>query len=349
MMQYYVGKRRVALVGYGYWGERLLRNFANSSRFVVQGVVEKNPQARQRCQDAYPNLQMFDSIEALRAKTTIDCAVIATPPPTHADLANQLLDAGCDLLVEKPFTLSLESARSLLQKASSLNRKIMVDHTFVYHPVVQHVRSEIVKGELGDLLYYDSLRTNFGGYQPETNVLWDLGPHDISILDYWLGGKLPANVSVIGRKFCGSPVENVCHMTLTYPDGFLAHISMSWLAPTKIRTTVLGGTKQMLVYDDNLSGEKLKIYDRSFTPTEDRRQSYRIGGMMAPAIQEREALAQLVNSFSDYINGAGTSSSDGIAGARIVSILESASESLIADGKPIQVKAIQETKEKKAA
>jgi predicted dehydrogenase len=332
-------KIRVGLIGFGYWGPNLLRNLIAQPNAEVVCVIEGNPTSRLKCAGLYPHLSIFGSLEEFLAKNTVDAMVIATPPTTHCELAVRCLKAGAHVLVEKPLAMSSAECDMILAVAKEMNRQVMVDHTFAFHPAVEYLVKATDKGDLGDLLYYDSVRVNLGGFQPSTNVLWDLAPHDLSILDLLLKGKVPTEVSAVGIRHFGSSVENLCYLNLKYEGEFIAHLNLNWTAPVKVRTITVGGSKKMAVYDDNLPTEKVKVYDKSVSLTNvteaDFRVNYRSGDMIAPAISAAEALRGVIGHFLGCISQGTTPVCDGESGKRVVQILEAASISMAEGGRPV--------------
>lgn len=332
-------KIRVGLIGYGYWGPNLLRNIVCQPDAEVIGVIEGNKENRLKCAQLYPQIPTFDSLDDFLSKNTVDAMVIATPPSTHCELAIKALNAGANILVEKPLAMSTEECDKILAVANEKNLHVMVDHTFAFHPAVEYLVNSIDRGDLGDLLYYDSVRVNLGGFQPKTNVLWDLAPHDLSILDLFLKGKVPTEVSAVGIRHFGTNVENLCYLNLKYENDFIAHLNLNWIAPVKIRTITVGGSKKMAIYDDNLPTEKVKVYDKSVTLTSaveaDFRVNYRTGDMTAPAISTREALKGVISHFLECITLGKRPICDGLSGKRVVQILEAASISMAEGGRPV--------------
>ena len=329
---------RVGLVGFGYWGPNLLRNLTGHPRVQVLGVVEPSPRNQAACASRYPHIPLFGDLNSMLDATDIDAVVIATPPGTHCELAVCAIERGCHVLVEKPLAVSVAECDEILAAAAKHDRMVMVDHTFVYNPAVTRLAHEVESGQLGKLLYYDSTRVNLGGFQDQVNVLWDLAPHDLSILDYLTGGATPASVTAIGVKQFNSAVENLCYVTLQYANGFLAHLHLNWAAPIKLRTVLLGGDRKMAIYDDNNPSEKLRIYDKGVAienGAEDQlRVNYRVGDMLAPALVSTEALALMIAHFVDCVQTGQTPRSDGLAGKRVLEILEAASISLQHGGRP---------------
>ena len=334
-------KLRIGLIGYGYWGTNLLRNLVGHPAVNVSGVVETSDAQIQRCQRLYPHLRVFKSLDECLSATPLDAMVIATDPSTHADLALRCLNAGAHVLVEKPLALSSHDCDRVLTTAKAKGRVVMVDHTFVYHPAVQCLSRLKEGGDLGELLYFDSVRVNLGGFQPRANVLWDLAPHDLSILDLLTGGALPAVVSGHGVCHFDPKIENLCYIHLQYASNFVAHLHLNWAAPVKVRQIVIGGTKKMVTYDDNLPAEKIKIYDKGIQFTKDgenvHRVNYRVGEMTAPVVLQTEALSVMVDQFVKTVSAGAPCLSDGDAGCRIVQILEACSESIRSGGKPVKL------------
>jgi predicted dehydrogenase len=244
--------------------------------------------------------------------------------------------------VEKPLGLSVTECDEVLAEAERAGRKVVVDHTFAYHPAIRYLADQVKSGELGDLLSYDSVRVNFGGFQSGADVLWDLAPHDLSILDLITGAKDPVTVSALGRRHFNENIDNLCYVNLLYDDNFLAHLHLDWVAPVKIRTIMVTGSKKMALYDDNLPTEKVKLYDRRINvqaadANQDIRVNYKIGDMMAPAISTREALSSVISEFIDSILDEKPSVSEGKSGRRIVRILEAATQSMRKGGIPVQL------------
>lgn len=334
-------KPRMGLIGYGYWGINLLRNLVVNQENEVVGVVELNSEARKKCSALYPHIPVFDNIEKFLKEQKPDAVVIATPPNTHCKLAVRCLEAGVHVLVEKPLALSVSECDQILVSAERNGRIVMVDHTFAFHPAVEYLAKETHNGLLGDLLFYDSVRVNLGGFQPITNVLWDLAPHDLSILDLLTGGRVPRKVTGVGIKHFGGDIENLCYVTLHYDNNLIAHLHLNWAAPVKVRQIMIGGSKKMAIYDDNLPSEKVRIYDKGIrllnaTPR-DFRINYRVGDMTAPALRNREALGEMISHFVQCVRDNKKPLTDGYSGRRMVQILESISKSMKRDGMPIVV------------
>jgi predicted dehydrogenase len=329
---------KMGLIGYGYWGKNLLRNMMSSQKIEVVGVVDSDPEHRSLAQHTYSALKTYNSIEELIKAEDFEAMVIATPPASHKHLAVECLEKGLHVLVEKPLALSTEECVEILQAAEKAGKNVMVDHTFVYNSPVIHLNEQINDNELGSLLYYDSVRVNLGGFQPQVNVLWDLAPHDLSILDFWSGGDMPEMVQATGVKHFGSSTENMCYVNMKYANGFNAHLHLNWAAPFKSRQVIIAGDKKMAVYDDTQPMEKIKIYDKTVQLDQaddtDFRVNYRAGSMFAPAIKQKEALLSMVEEFANSIADNRVPLTDGIAGSKVVQVLEALSKSLYNDGRP---------------
>lgn len=337
-------KVKIALAGYGYWGNNLLRNLTTHPNCQVVGICEANKAKRVKAATQYPHVPGYETLEALIAETRPEAVVIATPPASHCSLAVTALRSGAHVLIEKPMATSSEECDLILAEAKKADRKVMIDHTFVFYSPVQFLTEMIHKGELGRLLYYDSIRVNLGGFQPQVNVLWDLAPHDLSILDLFTREATPEQVVALGVKHFGSSTENMCYVNLKYNDQFNAHLHLNWAAPVKVRLITLGGDKQMAVFDDNMPTEKIRVYDKSVqlknTSPADFMINYRIGNMVAPVVLQKEALFEMISEFTSSIVDGRPPKSDGHSGARVVRILEAAARSLANDGRPEKVLAV---------
>lgn len=334
----------VGVVGYGYWGPNLVRNFMglSSERARVKIVCDARQERLDAAASIYPSIEVVTDYDSMIADPQIDLVAIATPVSSHFPLAERALRAGKHVLVEKPLTANVAEAEGLVELAKSVGRKIFVDHTFVFTPAVRKMRQMIESGSLGELLYYDSTRINLGIFQHDVDVVWDLVPHDLSILDFLLGGVLPQSVSCTGVAHYGK-LADLAYVTLNYRNGFVAHVNVNWLAPVKIRQILLCGDKQMMVYDEHTVQEKVRIYDRgvSVKTSEDLYQKlveYRDGDMFAPRLANVEALAAEVQNVVETIRGEADAVVDGDAGLRVVRILEAATQSLNGNGMPVPVR-----------
>jgi predicted dehydrogenase len=330
----------LGIIGAGYWGPNLVRNFNAHRDCTVLAVADAKPDRREFIQGQYPAVNVIADGFELIGNTRIDAVVIATPVGLHYDLAKCALQAGKHVLLEKPMTASAAQARELIDLAEQKNLRLMVDHTFIYNGAVRKVRQLIDKGEIGDVLYFDSVRVNLGLFQHDVNVIWDLAPHDVSIMDHLMADKAIA-VSAIGRKHFSETLEDMAYLTVLFDSTAIAHFHVNWIAPVKVRTTLIGGTRKMVVYDDMESSEKIKVYDKGvelLTDEEARRKilvEYRVGDMTAPKIDSTEALRLMSREFLDAIAEGRAPLTDCHAGYRVVQILEAANRSLADNGKMI--------------
>ena len=331
----------IAIVGYGYWGPKLVRNFVQSGAFARVAVCEENAERLARALRENPGVTGCPSFAEVLADDRIFAVALATPVDTHHPLAKAALAAGKHVLVEKPLATTHAAAEELVELAAARRRVLMVDHTYVYHPAVQRIRELVRAGELGRLHYIDSTRINLGLFQHDVNVLWDLAVHDLSIINT-LVDERPVRVQAIGARHTSSPLENIGILTLRYASGLFAHINCSWVSPVKIRHMLIGGDRRMIVYDDLDANEPVKIYDSGVVARTDEERSrllfeYRIGDVRSPRIPPREALANLVADFVAAIRDGTTPRSDGRFGADTVKILEAAQRSVKAGGSEISL------------
>jgi len=322
---------KFGVVGYGYWGPNVVRNLDRLDEADVVAVCDKSPVARRKVAKAYPDVLVTEDPAELMASPEIDAIAVVTPVWTHYELAKAALQNGKHIFVEKPFTSNAAQARELIDLAAKKNLKIMVDHTFLFTGAVQKIRQLLQEGALGKLYYYDSTRVNLGLFQHDVNVVWDLAPHDLSIIDHLLGHSPEAIVATGQTHLNGH--EDVAFITLYFPDKVIAHINVNWLSPVKVRTTLIGGEKKMLVWNDLEADEKIKIYDKGVKVTSreglyDLLVHYRSGDMWAPQIEQVEALQKELTYFVDCIVKDQTPVNDGEAGLRVVKMLEASDESL---------------------
>ncbi len=332
---------KIGIIGYGYWGINLLRNFMNAENCQVKTVVDFRPERLQIAQKAYPNIGITTNFDDVLNDLEIDAVVIATPVFLHFELAKKALLAGKHVLVEKPLTASLAEATELVELADSKKLKLAVDHTFLFTGSVQKIKSLVDSETLGKIQYFDSTRINLGLFQPDVNVIWDLAPHDISILNYIITEK-PVSVICTGQSHTSARLENIAFLNVLYQSDFIAHFNCSWISPVKIRRILIGGDKKMCLYDDLEPTEKLKIYDTGFSykTEEDKHKmlvDYRVGDIFIPKIAQNEALNAMAN---DFINAIITDSKplvDGQAGVDVVRILEAAQLSIQNNGKEIKL------------
>lgn len=331
---------QVGVIGYGYWGPNIVRNLHGLNSMQVKMVCDANPAALARAQRAYPSLRtVSDPTEILRS-SEIDAVAIVTPVWTHYELAKLALENGKHVFVEKPFTSNSAQAEELIELAARKNLSIMVDHTFLFTGAVRKIRELTESGILGDLYYYDSLRVNLGLFQHDVSVIWDLAPHDLSIMDYLIKGE-PEAIVATGEKHLNG-VEDVAFMTIYFPRNVIAHINVNWLSPVKIRTTLIGGQKKMVVWNDLVADEKVRVYDKGVQITSgdgirDLLVSYRTGDMWAPQIEQQEALRVELDYFADCVMNSKMPFNDGQAGLRVVRMLEAAEASIQKRGELVQL------------
>ena len=322
----------IGIIGYGYWGPNLVRNFASLPNCKVKYVCDLRVERLETLTRNYPSIKVTPNPDDLFNDPDLDAVVIATPVFTHYELAKRALNEGKHVLLEKPMTDTVEHAEDLINLASSKNKVIMVDHTFLYNGAVKKMKDLIVKGDLGQIKYFDSSRINLGLIQQDVNVLWDLAPHDISILGYLVDEK-PVSVQATGVSHIHKGIENIAYMTLNYASGLIAHFSCSWSSPVKIRTTLIGGDKKMMVYNDLEPTEKVKVYDTGFSLTSDDYKQfvmvdYRTGDVFIPKLDLKEALSGMANDFLNAIKNGTTPVSDAQSGLWTVKILEASQKSI---------------------
>ena len=333
---------RIGIIGAGYWGPNMVRNFMIQKDCEVRAVADLMEKRRQFIASRYPTVKTYERAEDLIADAEIDAVVIATPVETHAPLATLALNSGKHVLLEKPMCSSAAECDKLIALAEQKDLRLMVDHTFLYTGAVRKICAMADAGELGDILYFDSVRVNLGLFQHDVNVIWDLAPHDVSIMDALI--KRPAKtVSALGTAHFGTKVENIAYVTVTFDGAAIAHFHVNWLAPVKVRTTLIGGTKKMIVYDDTEPSEKIKVYDKGVsieTNVETIHRNlveYRIGDMYAPRLDSTEALDLVAREYIGCIREHREPLTDGKAGRRVVAVLEAANKSLSQGGVPISL------------
>ncbi len=319
------------VIGYGYWGPNVVRNLASLEDSQVVAIAELSPAAQKRAQKAYPGIHVTSDTMEVITSPDIDAIAVITPVWTHYELAKAALENGKHVFVEKPFTSNVAQGEKLIDIAIQKNLRIMVDHTFLFTGAVRKISQLVREGTLGKLYYYDSTRVNLGLFQHDINVLWDLAPHDLSIMDYVIEGS-PEAVVATGQSHLNSH-EDVAFMTLYFPENVIAHINVNWLSPVKVRTTLIGGEKRMLVWNDLENDEKVKVYDKGVNITNSEGVykllvNYRSGDMWSPQLEQVEALRQELTYFVDCIGTGKDPFNDGCAGLRVVKMLEAASESI---------------------
>ncbi len=328
---------RCAVVGLGYWGPNIARNLAELPDAELYCLCDSDPQLLQRLARRYPQAKATTDFSDVLKDGAVDAVFVATPAASHFELAIAALKSGRSVFVEKPLTTSSVDAERLIEAAAKANRTLMVDHIFVYSPAVSAIRSVIEKGDLGDPLYYDSTRVNLGLFQKDVNVIWDLAIHDLAIMDNLLC-RTPTGVSAIGRAHLSGQRENLAYVTLFFADALIAHVHVNWLAPIKIRRTLIGGSKRMVIYDDLDLEEKVRVVDKgvdvatSEAAAHDLRVNYRSGDIWAPKIGTTEALRTAASHFVDCIRRSATPMTSGEDGLRVVKVLEAADRSMALGG-----------------
>jgi len=326
---------KFGVIGYGYWGPNIVRNLRGLDGCQVVGVCDQSPAARKRIQSAHPGVPVYADPKELLASPEVDVIAVITPVWSHFELSKAALENGKHVFVEKPFTANVAQAEELINLAEQKHLKIMVDHTFLFTGAVRKIKKLLDEGVLGKLYYYDSTRVNLGLFQHDCNVLWDLAPHDLSIMNYLLHKDAEAIVATGQSHLNGH--EDIAFITAYYPDSMIAHVNVNWLSPVKVRTTLIGGEKKMLVWNDLEADEKLKIYDKGVDVKNQEGLynllvSYRSGDMWAPQIEQVEALRLELSYFADCIRKDEKPFNDGCAGLKVVRMLEAATESLSTRG-----------------
>lgn len=334
---------RIGIIGYGYWGPNLVRNFYETPGLTVAAVADLDSKKLDAVRQRYPATRTTGDFRDLLADPSIDAIAVATPVDTHYRLGMAALGAGKHLWMEKPMAESSEQARRLLDEARKRDRVLMVDHTFVYTDAVRKIEELVRGGDLGRIYYYDSIRVNLGLFQRDVSVIADLAVHDFSILDCLLDER-PAAVTASGMNhFPGTP-ENLAYVTLFYDSGTIAHVNVSWLAPVKVRQILLGGSRKMIRYDDLEPSEKIKVYDKGVDFTDDPEQilqmrvGYRTGDMWAPRLAVTEALRVEAEHFVDCIENGTRPRTGGEMGLNVVELIEAASTSMRRRGETVQIK-----------
>jgi predicted dehydrogenase len=330
---------RIGVIGYGYWGPNIVRNFHSQEECEVVLVADRNAKCADRLKKVFPSIGFTTDENQILTSKDIDVVAVVTPVWTHYELAKKALENNKHVFVEKPFTYSVAQGEELVELAERKNLKIMVDHTFLFTGAVRKIKELVDRKELGDLYYYDALRVNLGLFQHDVNVIWDLAPHDLSIMDYVISEKPEAVVATGERHLNG--VEDVAFITVYFPKRIIAHVNVNWLSPVKVRTTLIGGEKKMLVWNDLEADEKLRVYDKGVSMSTNPSNlhqllvSYRSGDMWAPQVEQVEALRAETAYFLKCINENRKPFNDGEAGLRVVRILEAADRSIRGRGEAI--------------
>ncbi len=329
---------KIGVIGYGYWGPNVVRNFYNTANATVVSVCDLNPKSLQRVRRTYPTMAVTTNPDDLLTSPEIDAIAIVTPISHHFPLAKKALENGKHIFVEKPFTGKVSEAEELIELADRKNLRIMVDHTFLFNGAVRKIREFIDNGTLGNLYYYDSTRVNLGLFQHDANVVWDLAPHDLSIIDYLLEDG-PEAIVATGEKHVNG-TEDMAFITMYFPNKVIAHLNVNWLSPVKVRTTLIGGEKKMLVWNDLEADEKIKVYDKGVERSNgnsgyDLRVSYRAGDLWVPRIEQVEALTREAQYFVDCVLNGETPFNDGRAGLRVVQMLDAIDRSISRKGEMV--------------
>lgn len=331
----------IAIIGYGYWGPNLVRNFNSVENCTVKWVSDLRPERLATISKLYPNIQTTNDIEELLNDESLDAVVIATPVHTHFAMAQRALAKGKHVLLEKPMTQSVDEAETLIAMSKEKGLVLMVDHTFLYTGAVNKIKNLIDQGELGDIEYFDSTRINLGLFQPDVNVLWDLAPHDISIL-FHLINERPISVCATGVSHTNNSIENIAYLTVNYASKRIAHFSCSWTSPVKIRKILIGGSKKMVMFDDVEPTEKVKVYDTGYNVSNDEEKrsllvDYRTGDIFVPKLAQKEALFAMASDFVSAIAKGTEPIANSQMGLDVVKILEAAQLSIKQQGKEIKL------------
>lgn len=337
----------VGVIGCGYWGPNLIRNFAENDHAQLVWMCDADQKRLETIGRRYPFARTTGDYREVLADRRVEAVVIATPVATHYQFAKEALVVGKHVLIEKPFTTSVREAEELIHLAEKRGLALMVDHTFVYTGAVRKIKEIVNSGELGDLLYFDSVRINLGIFQSDINVVWDLAPHDLSIMDFVVERE-PIAVSAIGSCHVEKGVENIAYLVLKFADSFIAHFHFNWLSPVKMRRTLIAGSRKMIVYDDIEPTEKVRVYDKGVTTNRSEEGadkeatyqtlvSYRTGDVWVPKLDPREALRHVCAEFLGAIAGARRPLTDGHAGLRVVRLLDAAQRSINNGGHFIKV------------
>lgn len=334
---------RLAIIGYGYWGPNLLRNFSCCDGATVAAVVDRRPERLKAAKRLYPGIEVYSSPEEVMKDNSIDAVVVATPVFSHFPLAHEALSRGKHVLIEKPMTTSSAHATELIELAQKKELTLMVDHTFLYTGAVKKIKEIVGAGIIGKLQYFDSVRINLGLFNPEVNVVWDLAPHDISILLH-INDEMPESVVATGISHTHNSIENIAYITLNYSSNLIAHFNCSWSSPVKIRKILIGGSNKMIVFDDVEPSEKLRVYDTSYkvSPVSDEDKynilvDYRLGDIFVPRVSQEEALSGVARDFVSAIIKGSEPVSNWKNGLSVVKVLEAAEKSIKDRGREIRI------------
>lgn len=331
----------IAIIGYGYWGPNLVRNFTNAVNSKVTHVVDFRPERLSLVNKIYPSIETTNNVDEIINSTKVDAVVIATPVFTHFELAKKALLNGKHVLLEKPMTSTVAEAIELIDLADKMGLLLMVDHTFLYTGAVRKMKELIERRELGTINYFDSTRINLGLFQPDVNVLWDLAPHDISILLFLINEK-PLSVNATGVSHTNNGIENIAYLTTNYSSNLLAHFNCSWSSPVKLRNTLVGGDKKMVLFNDLEPSEKLRVYDTGYNYKTDEEKNkllvdYRTGDVYIPKLEMKEALLEMANDFVQSALNKKQPVSTSLLGLEVIKILEASQTSIKSNGKEIKL------------
>jgi predicted dehydrogenase len=337
-----VSNINIGVIGYGYWGPNIVRNFFATRACTVKMVADGRPERLQLLSKIFPSIQAVKDGEEILNNKEIDAVVIATPVFTHFALAKRALLMGKHVLIEKPMTSSVKEADELINLATQKGLTLMADHTFLYTGAVEKMKEIILTEVIGTPLYFDSSRINLGLFQPDINVLWDLAPHDISILTYLIT-ETPESINATGISHTRNQVENIAYLTVNYNSSFIAHFTCSWSSPVKVRQTLIGGDKKMILYNDLEPSEKVRVYDTGYNhkTEEDKTRimvDYRTGDVHIPKLSTREALAGVADDFIQSVLHKKSPLSNALLGRSVVRILEASQESIKNNGKEVRIK-----------
>lgn len=333
----------VGVIGYGYWGPNLVRNFNENPETSVDFVCDLDESRLKSFRSKGKHTKITANYKDLLKNSSLDLVVISTPVSTHFKIAMDALKADKHVLLEKPMTVTVEQAERLIETAEKKNLELFVDHTFIYTGAVQHIKKLISSGELGDIYYFDSVRVNLGLFQHDVNVIWDLAPHDFSVMDYLIDEK-PLSVSATGASRVHGKIEDIAYVAVKFKSGLIAHFHVNWMSPVKIRRIMIGGSKKMVVFDDLSPDEKVKVYDKGVKLLDASKDKiyknliqYRIGDMYAPKIESTEALKSEVAHIVDCIQNNKKPLTDGMSGLNVVKLLEAAQKSLKKGGASVRI------------
>lgn len=331
---------RAGVIGYGYWGPNVARNFSEVLSSELHTICDLRPDRLEHAAKLHPLAKITRDYREVLSDPEIDAVAIVTPLSSHYSLAMEALRAGKHVLAGKPLASSSEEVKKLIEEAQKRQLVLMVDHTYVYSDAVRQIKKMVDSGELGEIYYYDSVRINLGMFRRDTNVLWDLAAHDLAIMDFIFGAR-PHGISALGISHVPGESENLAYVTCFYENNKVGHIHVNWLAPVKVRSVMIGGDKKMLVYDDLETHEKIKVYDKGVTMSDERgvreMMGYRTGDVRIPKIDTVEPLRQELEHFISCIQNGSVPLTDGRAGLRVVQVLEAAAHSMKNGGNVVEL------------